>query len=391
MVGAGLNLFLGTGQLLLFTFGVFVKPIVADTGWARAVVGSAPLCGQLLLALCAPFVGVAVDRFGPRAIARVAGPMLAIGMCLIGLLARSPGTFVLAFGLSFLFGAGQVPVPYVKAVAGWYERKLDLALGSAMVFSGIGVAVLPPASAWLIAEVGWRAAYCCLATLVAGTNLLSVALLIREPNRGAEIQRKISRPVNSRMAPVLIRLKTRAFFVMAASFFLIAVAVGAGAWALPVVLNDIGVPSQRSAFVMTVVGFSMTVARFGFGALLDRVEPRRLTALAFSSAGVGMTLLAIGPSSSLTVLLAAVLIGLALGSEVDAMAFLSARAFGIVDLGVVYGALSFFFSLGLGCGPALLSQTMRLTGNFTAGFWISAWAAALAALAILALDAGEDR
>jgi MFS family permease len=382
VVGAGLNLFLGTGQLLLFTFGVFVKPIVADTGWDRAIVGSATLYGQLLLALCAPFAGLAIDRFGPRVVARFAGPLLAAGMCLIGYLATNQSTFLMAVTLSFLLGALQVPVTYVKAIAAWYRQRLGLALGAAMLFSGIGVAALPPMAAWLISAFGWRVAYLCLGVLVGVVNILSVTLLIREPS-STEAKGRCATPAGrSLLLSSLPLLRSREFCAMAVSFFLISVVVGGGTWALPVVLNDLGMSAQRSSSVMVVVGVSMTVARLGFGMLLDKLEPRRLSALAFVGAAVGMAILAT-TTSPMGVVIAGLLMGVALGSEVDAMAFLTTRVFGVANLGAMYGALSFCFSLGLGCGPALLSAVMKANGSYVAGFWATAAAGGIAALTIL--------
>ncbi|NIF80866.1 MFS transporter [Paraburkholderia sp. Cy-641] len=79
VAGAGLNMLVNAGPVLLFSFGVFVKPIIADTGWSRTTISSAVLYGQILLALCGPLTGLAVDRFGSRYVARFAGPLLGLG------------------------------------------------------------------------------------------------------------------------------------------------------------------------------------------------------------------------------------------------------------------------------------------------------------------------
>jgi len=80
-----------------------------------------------------------------------------------------------------------------------------------------------------------------------------------------------------------------------------------------------------------------------------------------------------------------VLIGLALGAEVDALAYLASRVFGRSHLGSIYGALMFCFSFGLGCGPAVFGQVYEYTGSYHDAFWLAATAAVVAALTVLAV------
>lgn len=387
VLGAGLNLFMGTGQILLFSFGVFVKPIIADTGWSRSQISAAVLWGQLLIALLAPLTGLAVDRFGARRVALFAGPLLGVGVMLIGLLADSAASFVFLFAFAFLLGAAQVPVPYVKAVSNWYRRRLGLALGSAMILSGAGVALIPPLAAALIDAFGWRIAYVALAVIVWVVSIPSVAFLLHEPQSDAvtsDHEARRVRPDAMQGMTLACALRTRTFWLIAISFYLISVVAGAGTHVLPIILSDAGFHAQQSAFVMTIVGVAMVVARFGFGMLLDRFHAPRLTAVVFAGAGIGCLCLTTGLSVT-TVCAAAILIGLALGAEVDALAYLASRAFGLRHLGAIYGALMFCFSFGLGCGPALFGQVFKYTGSYRDAFWMAVAAACMATVAILAV------
>lgn len=407
VAGAGLNMLVNTGPVLLFSFGVFVKPIVADTGWSQTGISSAVLYGQILLALCGPLTGLAVDRFGARRVARFAGPLLGLGLTMVGLLSKSADSFVLFFALSFLLGAAQVPVTYVKAVAGWYDGHLGLALGCALMLSGLGVAILPPLSAALIEMVGWRGAYLCLAGFVWLVSVPSVQWLLHEAPGRSRVQAAITRavsasggagvvaasvatPAMSELSglPLRAAVRTRAFWLMALAFFLISVVVGAGTWVLPVVLSDYGLKARQGAFVMTIVGVAMMAGRLGFGALLDRFFAPRITAMVFIGAALGYLCLLAG-ISFITVPIAAILIGFALGSEVDALAFMTSRVFGRRHLGAIYGSLMFCFSVGLGCGPALFAQIDAHTGDYRAAFWSAAAAAVIAALAICGLRARD--
>lgn len=222
VAGAGLNMLVNAGPVLLFSLGVFVKPIVADTGWSRTSISSAVLYGQILLALCGPLTGLAVDRFGARQVARCAGPLPGLGLAMVGLLSNSANSFVLFFALSFLLGAAQVPVTYVKAVAGWYDAHLGLALGFALMLSGLGVAVLPPLAAALIEAVGWRTAYLCLAGFVWLVSVPSVQWLLHEPPRearlGTVVVHATARAAASEVPSGLTlraALRTRALWLMA--------------------------------------------------------------------------------------------------------------------------------------------------------------------------------
>jgi MFS family permease len=390
VIGAGLNLFLGTGQVLLFSFGVFVKPIIESTGWSRAEVSAAVLWGQLLVALASPLTGLAVDRFSARRVARFAGPSLGVGVMLIGLMSNSARSFVFFFAMAFLFGAAQVPVPYVTAVANWYDKRLGLALGSAMILSGVGVALFPPLSAALIDAFGWRNAYVALAVIVWAVSIPSVALLLHEPPKAVAAANEGSRVVpgagKNEEAGMRLRqaVRTRPFWLIAIGFYLISIVVGAGTHVLPIILSDYGLKTQQGSFVMTIVGVAMMVARFGFGALLDRFRAPRLTGLVFFGAAVGFICLAAG-ISAITVPVAAVLIGIALGAEVDALAYLASRAFGRRHLGSVYGALMFCFSFGLGCGPALFGQIHKHMGSYQDAFIAAAALAIVATLLVLAI------
>jgi MFS family permease len=66
----------------------------------------------------------------------------------------------------------------------------------------------------------------------------------------------------------------------------------AGSICSPVILADRGAPTSQAALAMSVVGVSLTTARFLFGALMDRWPALLLTAGAFMGSVAGHLLLA---------------------------------------------------------------------------------------------------
>jgi len=63
--------------------------------------------------------------------------------------------------------------------------------------------------------------------------------------------------------------------------------------------------------------------------------------------------------------LAMIVIGLAAGAELDLLAFLVSRYFGLHDYGKLYGALYIFFSIGAGLAPAAFGMAFDYFGNYT--------------------------
>jgi predicted MFS family arabinose efflux permease len=98
-----------------------------------------------------------------------------------------------------------------------------------------------------------------------------------------------------------------------------------------------------------------------FGFILDRANPVIVTSLVFLAPTVGLLLLSLNGEPALA-FVAAVLIGVGLGVEVDAVSFLGARAFGLEHFGKIFGVLFLAICLGLGLGPVILAFVTREWG-----------------------------
>ena len=87
VVGAVVGLFVCNGPVLAFTFGVFLKPLMADMGWDRAHASFALSFGGIFSAVMVPVFGFLMDRWSIR---KVALPGIAIYAAMVALLALSP-------------------------------------------------------------------------------------------------------------------------------------------------------------------------------------------------------------------------------------------------------------------------------------------------------------
>lgn len=370
IVGGGLPLFLGTGVVLVSAFGVFVGPIAQSMNWPRALVAAAIAPATMITALFVPVAGGLSDRYGPRRVILGSGLCFAVGLSLLGSLASSRALFGALVVLAGVLGAGLSPIPSSHLVVGWFDRRRGLALGLTNAFSGLGVAVVPPVAAIAIQAWGWQSAYTVLGLAVLAVVVPVAMWVLRDPPRNfaakaAVAERKPLTGLSLREA-----LATRTFWFLLPAFFLAAATALGGTIALPLLLADTGVAPTRAAFLMSFAGISMLAARIGFGALLDRFSPQRLTAIAFFCPTLGNLLLATG-ITEVTASIAAVLFGMATGAEGDALGYLMAKKFGMKNFGKLYGMIFFAYATGSGLGPSFIMGLREKLGGATAMYIIA--------------------
>src|SRR5262249_4537287 len=135
---SGVAVFVSFSSLLVFTFGVFLKPLTAEFGWSRESVSLAFAIAALGIAVCSPILGALLDKFGPR---RIILPSLAVFGLAFASLSLLRGQLVIlyaTFALSGAAGNGTAQLAHSRAVASWFTRRRGLALAMIMAGSGAG-------------------------------------------------------------------------------------------------------------------------------------------------------------------------------------------------------------------------------------------------------------
>ena len=109
---------LSLGPLLVYTFGVFAKPLASEFNSNRASIALAVSLVDLMVAIMAPIAGRLVDRFNARWV--IVTSNLALVGCLIGLSLVKPPLWHLyaLYALAGAVGTGTVAVVGGYALAG---------------------------------------------------------------------------------------------------------------------------------------------------------------------------------------------------------------------------------------------------------------------------------
>ncbi|MGA8755350.1 MAG: MFS transporter [Stellaceae bacterium] len=362
VVGAVTGLFVCNGPVLGFTFGVFLKPIMADMGWDRGVASAALSSGHITSALAVPVLGYLMDRWGIRHVALPGLVIYAAFLCLLGFSPHSLAIFTLLVALAGMTSAIQTPLGYAKAISAWFDRRRGLALGVAMSGVGLGAFVIPQLARVLIDRFGWRGAYIALGLLTLAIAFPAVALWIREPRPGEGERR--AQPLATAVPGLSVReaVHTGRFWLMGGTFFLVAVAInGTVAHVVPL-LTDHGLSRAAATATLAVFGLATLSGRLLAGWLVDRIYAPYVASVFFLAPIAGFLFLA-GAAGALPVVGVA-LMGLGLGTEIDLIAFLITRYFGQRAFGQIYGYFFMIFGLGSGVGPFLGGVTYDRAGSY---------------------------
>ena len=368
---AALGLLLGPIPIVVFCFGVFLKPLIQEFHSSRGAVSLAFTLFSLVQALNLPLVGRFVDRIGAR---KVILPFSCIaGLTLISTLFYSGRIWqiYLFYPAMGLLICGTGPVAYSDVISHWFDRHRGLALGLMMAGMGTGALIMPSVAQYLISGFGWRVAFGAFGAAILLVKVPIVATFLKErpepmgllpdgdPYAVTATQKELSDPG----LPLKKALRAPIFWLLFCTFFLVSASVQASYTHIAAILADRGTVARTAAFATSLFGGGVLAGRAGSGYLLDRFFAPRVAAVIFSCAAAGIYLLRVFGSMELA-FIAAILIGLGVGGEGDVMAYLTSRYFGLRSFGAIYGFTFAGFVLGGGCGVYLMDITFDVTGSY---------------------------
>lgn len=371
-----LGLACGPSVLAVTTFGAFIAPLHREFGWSIPAIGLASSILSITLVIISPVQGLLVDRFGGRRVILCSSPFFALSLMAMALLPDSLPVFYLGWVLIPLCGLGLWPVSYLRLTAGWFERRLGLALGVANSGIGIGTVLAPLLTTVLIGTWGWRAGYFGLGVVALIAFPVAYFLLAEPPARAAGL------PVSG--DTLRVAATTRPFWLVLAAFVLLGT-VGSAILVHQIsLLLDAGISSRVANLVPVALGVALIVARLVTGWLLDRFTVSQVMSV-YLVGGIGSVLLfAAGPNVPMA-LLAAALAGLLIGAEFDVLSYLIPRYFGRLAFGRIYGVAFAMFQIGGAAATSLVSVSRDRYGSYTPAMLVLAVACAVCAVLFLCL------
>ncbi len=385
---SGLGIAFSIAVFISSTIGLLAAPLAKEFGWALKDIFIGPMVAVTATILVAPFIGALCDRFGPRKVIAFSFTAQALIMASFYFMDDNIVLFFVRYALLALLGTGATAVSFAGVISRWFDKRRGLALGLALAGVGIGGVLWSLMTQWLFDQYGWRASFLYMAAFVAFVILPIVMVVVRESpaSMGLALDGDESSS-RTQAAPTWgLTLReagaTGQFWLMLLTVFMVGFGVVSAMQHIVPIVTASGSSGQSAAMVQAAMWGAVVVGRLATGWLMDHIFAPHV-AIAFllpSLLGIGMLSAGVtGPYA----FIAAMLIGLAAGAEVDVIAYLTGRYFGIKHYSAIYGTFFSAYALGSGYGPAFTAWLVDKLGSYAQALWVPGGALALAAICLL--------
>jgi len=376
----------GIATIFFTLFTLFIKPWQHDFGWNREQISQVFTIAAMSVAICSPVMGRLLDRFEPRKL--IAAMMVAFGLGFASLagLTSHLGRFEATAVFIGIAGTGTYQLGYARVVAGWFERRLGLALSVVVAGSGLGSLFIPPLVQYSITTYGWRPTILFLSALplLVGAPLT----FFFAPSPATHHARKPGPAQSGEVKGTTWKqaLATRSFWLIVLGVGCMSLAENGVLVHLAPMLSDRGLKAEDAAFIVSILGGSAVAGRLLLGWLLDYLKGAGVAMGALIIAGSGIFLLGHARSFHAAAL-ASLAAGLGMGCEYDLIPYMLKRYFGMRSFSTLYGLSYTMYAIAGGTAPLLLGYVYDATGSYTRILSLFAVITIVVTLAMLALPA----
>ncbi len=379
-------------------FTAFFQPIASEFGWSYTEISLGFSIRAIALGLFAPFVGILVDRWGPKR------------LLFCGAIITSSGLFLLSetntlsmFYLSFLLlaaGLGCCTMTVLMAaVSNWFHSKVGLASG--IVTCGFGTGgILIQVVIRLISNFGWRDSLTILA-LATLAICLPLSLLFRhKPEQygylpDGEIVKSEQPGIKLELAAISSKkmslkelLVFRPFWHLVITFTTFHMTlISIEAHIMPY-LSSIGMTRTSAGLIATIVPLMGIIGSLGFGRLGDKIDRKKVALFTYTMAFTGVISFSLAPSTGLWTLIPfLILYGIGNGGCNAMRPTLTRDIFGRASFGTVFGIIYGLNALIASTGPLIAGWGYDTWGNYGGIWYIFSGLMLISVISILSMPA----
>lgn len=351
----------------LYSTGVMIVPLEQEFGWSRAQISSGLMIHSLFGVVMAPAIGGMVDRVGARRIALFGAPLLCAALAALAMTTSSIWSWWILWALLSVAGGMIGNTVWTAGVASLFSSGRGLALAITLCGNGLGAMIVPIATQLAVQTFGWRMAYVVLAGSCALLTLPLIYMFFTsaiDRRRMAPPDRAAARADYLPGISAAEAWKSPRFIKLACAASIVVLVTTGIIPNIVLILSSQGMTPATAAAISGLVGVGSITGRLCGGYLLDRLDANRVAAVSVLFPIVTGALLLAMPGSVSAAFLAVLLLGLAVGAEYDAVAYLVTRHFGLRNYGGIFGVIAGLATLMAGAGPFASNALFDITGSY---------------------------
>jgi MFS family permease len=335
-----------------YAHGIYLVELQRAHGWSTGLISSIVTGHYVLGALLLPRIAEAIGRFGPRTVF-LCGLVATGGALLLLPSVTAPWQLALLYAVMAPGWNATSLAPIAATVGQWFDRKRGLALNLALSGATVAGLVVAPALLAAIPRLGFADSERLLVAIGLVLAVASVALFVR---RGP-LSFKPTTVKQSRLAP----LRHWHFWSISAPFaFVLASQVGFLTHLVPLISDrhnvDPGVAVAINA-LMALIG------RVVLGFVIDRLEPRRASALCFLVQVAAIAVLAYA-GTPLVIYGACAIYGFSVGNNITLSPLIIQREYAAADFPAIVALSTAVVQILYAFGPGLLGVLRDAFGSY---------------------------
>jgi MFS family permease len=371
---------------IIYTFGIFFKPLIADFGWSRAATSGVYSIFQISAGIAVIPLGWLADRFGPTRISVLSGFMIGLGLVLTSQV-RELWQLYLSYGVIVGIGVSGTFAICTGVTARWFLKRRGLALGIVSSGVGLGTLIMSPVAERLINAFGWSEAYLIIGLVTWVVIITSAFFLRSDPKEigccpyGEEeplLQKPATEQNNEAIYPaiktdiaLLVAFRNKPLWILIALFFFFGFGVQLVQVHFVNYATDKGITSFVAATFLSVIGVFSFVGRLASGAVSDKIG--HIRALIICCVIFTISLIWLTFAEQLwTFYFFALLFGLSYGGEVPLMPLLIGQFFGLKAVMALVGVMMASSRAGGALGAWMGGVVFDATNSYTVAFIIAA-------------------
>ena len=352
------------------SFGVFLKPLLADFGWATAMISGAFSLSMIVFGLLAIGIGGLNDKFGPRIMLSLSGALLALGFLLMSQISTLWHLYLL-YGLIIGTAVSCAYVPINSTIARWFIDRRTLMTGIVSAGTGFGGLIVSLLATQLILNYNWRVSFIALGFMIFVIVTLAAQFMKRDPGNKPKASYTKS-PARQKPTEHSLReaARSRNFWLATGMEFCV------GFCTITIMVHivphaiELGNSATSAASILATMNGSSIGGRVLLGSTGDRIGNRMIFIICFIILAAALFFLMIA-SELWNLYLFAVVFGFASGGMVASESPLAASLFGLSSHGMIFGAFILLGTFGASLGPFLAGYLFDINGNYNLAFLLT--------------------